>query len=54
MFFAAVDEALVFEAILFVVERAVAAFACEQFVVRAAFDDFAGFEDEDLVGGADR
>ena len=49
-FFAGVDEAFVFEAVLSVVEFAVAAVCFEQLFVCALFDDAALFDDEDLVG----
>src|SRR6202008_4199094 len=52
--FAGVDEAVGFEVELFVVELFVAAVLGEELGVGAAFDDLAFFDDEDLVGAADR
>ena len=40
--------------VLLVVERAVAAAEREELLVRAALDDLAVLEDEDLIGAADR
>src|SRR6185436_14471142 len=50
---ARVDEAIGLELVLLVVQLAVAAVEREQLLVRAALDDLAGFEHENLVGAAD-
>ena len=52
-FFTGIDEAVHLEFVLFVVELFVAAVVCEEFVMRAALDDFAVLEDENLVGTPD-
>src|ERR1044072_5524675 len=50
---AGVDELVALEAVLLVVELPVAPAHGEQFLVRAALDYLAFFEDEDLGGAAD-
>src|SRR5690349_14013446 len=50
---AGIDEAIRLELVLLVVERLVAAAEGDQLGVRAALDDLAAFEDEDLIGAAD-
>src|SRR3954468_16992443 len=52
--FAGVDEAVRFEPVLLVVERAIAATEREELLVRAALDDLAVLQDKNLVGAADR
>src|SRR5207245_4382434 len=49
---AGVDEAIRFELVLFVVERAVAAAECDELGVRAALDDLSLLEHENLIGAA--
>src|SRR5687767_11264948 len=51
---ARIDESIGFEVVLLVVERSVPAAELEQLRVRAAFDDLAVLEHEDLIGAADR
>src|SRR6185312_16684877 len=51
---ARVDEAIGLELVLLVVQLAVAAVEREQLLVRAALDDLAGFEHEDLIRAANR
>src|SRR5262249_12503463 len=48
-----IDEAILFEAILLVVQLAVAACLGEELLVRAALDDLPVLEDENLVGALD-
>ena len=52
--FAGIDEPIALEVVLLVVELAVAAVQRQQRLVRAALDDLAAFEDEDLIGAANR
>src|SRR4029079_3465512 len=49
-----VDEAIGFELVLLVVERAVAAAERDQLLGRAALDDLSVLEDQDLIGAPDR
>ena len=49
-----IDEAVALEVVLLVVELPVAAAAREQLVVRAALDDLAAFEHQNLIGAANR
>src|SRR5262249_9635745 len=49
-----VDEAIPLEPVLLVVELTIPAADPEQLVVRAALDDLAVLEHEDLIGAADR
>ena len=51
---AGVDEAVLLEAVLLVVELPVAAVQREQLVVRAALDDLAVLEHQNLIGAPDR
>src|SRR5262249_18367337 len=48
-----VDEAIEFEAVLLVVELAVASALAEQLLVGAALHDLAALQDQDLVGALD-
>src|SRR5262249_60874978 len=50
---AGVDEAILLEPVLLVVQLAVSAVDGEQFLMRAALDDLAVLEHQDLVGAAD-
>src|ERR1051325_11077982 len=50
---ARVDEAIALELVLLVVELPVAPIQVQQLRVRAALDDLAGFEHENLIGAAD-
>jgi hypothetical protein len=48
-----VDEAIGFEPVLFVIQLAIAAVHRQQLGVRAALDDFARLEHQNLIGAAD-
>src|SRR5262245_17331906 len=52
--FTRVDEPVLLEVVLLVVELAVPATMSEQFGMRAALNDLAVFEDENLIGAANR
>src|SRR5581483_3492786 len=51
---AGIDESIALEAVLLVVQLAVPALPLDQLGMRAALDDLAGLDDEDLVRALDR
>src|SRR5262249_40263858 len=52
--FTGVDEAIPLESVLFVIELPITAARCEELAMRAAFNDFAVFQHQNLIRAADR